>query len=62
MDGTRSTCYSEGKNGGWVCRVDLPAGKYLYQFVVDDQWINDPDNPLIEDSGNGGMASVIMKK
>ena len=45
-----------------MCRVDLPAGKYLYQFVVDDEWINDPDNPQLEDSGNGGPASVIVKQ
>lgn len=49
------------ENGRWVCRVDLPAGKYLYQFVVDDEWITDPDNPLLEDSGNGSVASVIVK-
>jgi Glycogen recognition site of AMP-activated protein kinase/Prolyl oligopeptidase family len=52
-----------GKDGaGWLCRIDLPAGKYLYQFVVDDDWINDPDNPRLEDSGNGGVASVIIKR
>lgn len=45
----------------WVCRVDLPAGKYLYQFVVDDEWITDPDNPSLEDSGNGSVASVLVK-
>jgi dienelactone hydrolase len=49
------------ENGRWVCRVDLPAGKYLYQFVVDDEWITDPDNPVLEESGNGGVASVIVK-
>jgi len=49
-------------NGGWVCRLDLPPGKYLYQFVVDDEWINDPADPLVESSGNGGTASVIMKR
>ena len=45
----------------WVCRVDLPAGRYLYQFVVDDEWITDPDNPSLEDSGNGSVASVLVK-
>jgi dienelactone hydrolase len=49
------------ESGDWVCRVDLPPGKYLYQFVVDDEWINDPANPQLEDSGNGGSASVIVK-
>ena len=52
-----------GKAGTvWLCRIDLPPGKYLYQFVVDDDWINDPDNPLLEDSGNGGVASVIIRR
>jgi dipeptidyl aminopeptidase/acylaminoacyl peptidase len=50
------------EHGVWVCRIDLPTGTYLYQFVVDDEWINDPDNPKLEDSGNGGLASVIEKR
>ncbi len=50
------------QNVQWICRIDLPPGKYLYQFVVDDTWINDPRNPLLEDSGNGGDASVIVKQ
>jgi dienelactone hydrolase len=50
------------ESGRWVCRVDLPAGTYLYQFVVDDEWLNDPDNPLLQDSGNGGVASVLVKR
>lgn len=49
-------------SSGWVCRIDLPAGKYLYQFVVDDEWITDPDNALVEDSGNGSVASVVVKR
>jgi dienelactone hydrolase len=50
------------ENGAWVCRIDLPVGKFLYQFVVDDDWINDPDNRVLENSGNGGLASVIEKR
>jgi dienelactone hydrolase len=50
------------ENAAWVCRIDLPAGKYLYQFVVDDNWINDPDNQVLANSGNGGLASVIEKR
>jgi acetyl esterase/lipase len=59
-DSQHTLCGKE--TGRWVCRVDLPAGHYLYQFVVDEVWINDPDNPLLEDSGNGGSASVIVKR
>jgi len=59
-DSQHTRCGREGS--AWVCRIDLPAGTYLYQFVVDDDWINDPDNPLLEDSGNGGVASVMVKR
>ena len=59
-DSQHTLCGKEA--GAWVCRIDLPVGKYLYQFVVDDDWINDPDNPLLEASGNGGVASVIIKR
>jgi acetyl esterase/lipase len=59
-DSQHTLCGKEA--GRWVCRVDLPAGKYLYQFVVDEEWINDPDNPVLEDSGNGSAASVIVKR
>ena len=45
----------------WVCRIDLAPGKYLYKFVVDDDWILDPDNPIREDDGTGNTNSVIVK-
>ena len=52
------------ERGEWLCRLDLPPGKYLYQFVVDpgpeEQWMNDPANPVHEETGNGGNASVIV--
>jgi hypothetical protein len=42
----------------WICRINLPPGKYLYKFVVDGSWIVDPDNPRIEDDGLGNLNSV----
>lgn len=45
----------------WICRIDLAPGKYLYKFVVDEDWILDPDNPLREDDGSGNVNSVIIK-
>ncbi|CAM3676235.1 glycogen-binding domain-containing protein [Mucilaginibacter galii] len=30
---------------GWVLPYTLPAGNYLYKFVVDGQWMTDPTNP-----------------
>jgi 1,4-alpha-glucan branching enzyme len=51
-----------GRDGAeWLCRVDLPAGRYTYKFVVDDDWILDPANPARADDGNGGEGSLLIK-
>ena len=49
------------QEGTWVCRMDLPAGKYEYQFVVDDNWIPDPANPLRESDGGQNFRSILVK-
>jgi hypothetical protein len=36
------------KNGEWELDLHLSKGKHLYKFVVDDNWIIDPGNPLWE--------------
>jgi hypothetical protein len=41
--------------------MDLPAGKYEYQFVVDDNWIPDPANPLRESDGGQNFKSILVK-
>ncbi|MET0649548.1 MAG: M56 family metallopeptidase [Pyrinomonadaceae bacterium] len=33
------------EGGEWVCRVRLPAGTYQYKFIVDGNWLVDPNNP-----------------
>jgi len=35
-------------NDGWMVYVDLKPGKYSYKFIVDGEWINDPNNKLRE--------------
>ena len=30
---------------GWGLRLELPAGRYEYKFIVDGEWIHDPANP-----------------
>lgn len=32
-------------SSGWILPYTLPAGNYLYKFIVDGQWIRDPLNP-----------------
>jgi hypothetical protein len=52
-----------GKEGdGWVCRIDLTPGKYTYKFVIDGDWILDPDNPSTEDDERGFTNSVAVVK
>lgn len=38
------------KGDEWVCKVHLDRGSYKYMFVVDGDWIPDPDNPLQDKS------------
>lgn len=51
-------CGREG--AGWVCRVELRPGKYLYKFIVDGDWMTDPGTPQMEGDGNGNNNSVML--
>ena len=31
-------------NGKWVKQLSLPPGEFEYKFIVDDQWVTDPQN------------------
>lgn len=37
-------------HGRWVAVLDLPPGRYEYQFLVDGHWQYDPAQPSVEDS------------
>lgn len=50
------------ENSGWMCRVDLEAGKYLYKFVIDGKWMLDPANTEKADDGSGNLNSVLIVK
>lgn len=43
----------------WIFSVHLSAGKHLYKFIVDGQWMIDPGNQLWEDNEYGTNNSVI---
>jgi Glycogen recognition site of AMP-activated protein kinase len=43
---------------GWLARLDLDPGKHPYKFVVDNEWILDPDNPQQETDPEGYVNSV----
>ncbi len=50
------------ENEEWVCRVDLEPGYHTYKFIVDGNWVLDPDNPntAIDDAGN--TNNVLVKQ
>jgi hypothetical protein len=46
-------------NGGWEYSMKLNHGKYFYKFIVDGDWMIDPDNPLSEFDEDGNSNSVL---
>ncbi|HNX43115.1 MAG TPA: glycogen-binding domain-containing protein [Bacteroidales bacterium] len=44
---------------GWEADLRLAAGKHLYKYIPDGQWIHDPFNKLKEHDGQGGYNSVM---
>jgi hypothetical protein len=48
-------------DSGWIANIKLGAGKYWYKFVIDGNWITDPDNSLNENDGLGNVNSVFYK-
>ncbi len=43
---------------GWTAELKLVPGKYLYKFIVDGQWMRDPNNLLKENDGENDFNSV----
>ncbi len=47
---------------GWKYVIPLSGGKHHYKFIVDGEWITDPNNTVKEYDGNGHINSVCMVK
>ena len=51
-----ATPMAKGSDGVWSTVVNLAEGDHEYKFVVDGQWIADPDNPVtVGDFGNSAV-------
>lgn len=46
-------------NGVWTIEVPLKPGRYQYKFVVDGNWVADPDAPAYTVDGFGGKNALI---
>lgn len=44
----------------WSLPVELTPGRYEYKFVVDGEWILDPQNPYAVTKENGIVNSVLV--
>jgi 1,4-alpha-glucan branching enzyme len=46
--------------GLWQISIpSLPTGIYRYKFIIDDRWVDDPENTNREQDGYGGFTSLL---
>lgn len=61
-DWNQSKVLCAREQDGWACGIDLKPGKYTYKFIIDGDWILDPDNANTEDDERGFTNSVLVVK
>lgn len=44
---------------GWVLPMFLKEGTHAYKFVVDGEWVTDPENPVVRPDGGGNFNSFM---
>ncbi len=44
---------------GWVLPMFLKEGTHAYKFVVDGEWVTDPENPIVRPDGAGNFNSFM---
>lgn len=54
-----ASAMSNDNNGTWIKRLKLKPGQYHYRFIVDDNWITDPENPANEKNPYGELDSLL---
>lgn len=47
---------------GWFAHTRVPLGKTHYKFIVDDKWINDPENTIKELNEHNTFNSILWLK
>ena len=50
---------------GWECKIELSKGRYLYKYIIDDNWTANPNtsnDDLVKDGkGHGGLTSIVIE-
>jgi 1,4-alpha-glucan branching enzyme len=49
-------------DGAWKARLNLSPGRYQYKFLVDGQWLNDPNCNTTVPNSFGTLNCVIDVK
>jgi 1,4-alpha-glucan branching enzyme len=52
----------KGDGGAWKAKVSVPPGRHEYRFVVDGQWVSDPNAHESVQNAYGSTNSVISAK
>jgi len=54
------------KNGGapgkWTMSLPLRPGRYRYRFMVDGEWVTDPNNKYVEANQFGELNNIVEVK
>ncbi len=60
-DGAATPMRYDAAAGLWTARLALPAGRYVYAYLVDGaRWMADPNAPLAPADGFGRQSSVLV--
>lgn len=59
-DWSPSDYHMKKTDKGWIFTTRLVGGKYHYKFIVDGNWMTDPNNKVKEYDGKGNINSVKM--
>lgn len=51
--------YKENSTGKWRRKIRLKPGRYEYKFIVDGEWVHDPNNPHTCTNEIGAFNSVL---
>jgi len=49
-----------GEGGHWEATCALKPGRYRYKFVVDGEWLHDPNAQENEPNERGSLNSVVQ--
>lgn len=57
---TDSNRLAKLEDGSWTGHLTLKRGRYRYKYIIDDQWVEDPDNPNNEKNSYGSVDSILI--